>query len=265
MSRLHIYTVHVDPSAPQPYEAAEFVEEGFSAKAFVFPFLWLLYFRLWWHALGMLLFNVFLLQTGRKRLFASDGADNPAGGAHVLIGFHANDWRRWRMRNKGYLLTDLVTGDSKLRAELRFFRPVFRRRLVPARSFPDARSSPYWPSSITVPATCVPPPRRSSAWRAAGVSILVTSDPADLARAGHIVLPGVGAFADCMRGLQAIPGMRDAMEREVREAKKPFLGICVGMQIAVYHRPRARHPCGAGLDPGRNRPHRARSRHRSSR
>ncbi len=63
--------------------------------------------------------------------------------------------------------------------------------------------------------------------------ILITADAADLTAATHIVLPGVGAFADCMRGLTALPGMHSALEHEVRERKKPFLGICVGMQMLL--------------------------------
>src|SRR5690606_37934229 len=49
--------------------------------------------------------------------------------------------------------------------------------------------------------------------------------------ASHIVLPGVGAFQDCMKGLQAIDGVIDVLEEQVLKAKKPFLGICVGMQL----------------------------------
>ena len=45
------------------------------------------------------------------------------------------------------------------------------------------------------------------------------------------MLPGVGAFADCMAGLDALPGMRAALDREVVKGGKPFLGICVGMQL----------------------------------
>lgn len=62
-------------------------------------------------------------------------------------------------------------------------------------------------------------------------SVTVTSDAADLDRASHIVLPGVGAFADCMTGLGAVPGMVEALTRNVRERGKPILGICVGMQL----------------------------------
>lgn len=61
--------------------------------------------------------------------------------------------------------------------------------------------------------------------------ILVTSDPQAVARAERIVLPGVGAFADCKRGLDAIPGMIEALDERVRKNGKPFFGICVGMQL----------------------------------
>jgi glutamine amidotransferase len=61
--------------------------------------------------------------------------------------------------------------------------------------------------------------------------IRLTSDPEDVRRAERIVLPGVGAFADCRRGLDAIDGMVEALNEAVIEDGKPFLGICVGMQL----------------------------------
>lgn len=61
--------------------------------------------------------------------------------------------------------------------------------------------------------------------------VRVSADPADILRAGHIVLPGVGAFADCRRGLDAVPGMVEALCQAVLERRRPFLGICVGMQL----------------------------------
>ena len=61
--------------------------------------------------------------------------------------------------------------------------------------------------------------------------IVVTSDPDVVARADRVVLPGVGAFADCRRGLDAIAGMLDALEQNVRKNGRPFFGICVGMQL----------------------------------
>lgn len=62
-------------------------------------------------------------------------------------------------------------------------------------------------------------------------NIEVTADPRAVMQASHIVLPGVGAFADCRAGLYAVPGMVAALEREVIERGKPFMGICVGMQL----------------------------------
>jgi glutamine amidotransferase len=61
--------------------------------------------------------------------------------------------------------------------------------------------------------------------------ILVTSKPEDVAAASRVVLPGVGAYADCRRGLDEIPGMIDALELTVRKNGRPFFGICVGMQL----------------------------------
>jgi glutamine amidotransferase len=64
-----------------------------------------------------------------------------------------------------------------------------------------------------------------------GATLSVVTDAAALSHATHIVLPGVGAFADCMKGFEALPGMRDALETAALHEKKPFLGICVGMQM----------------------------------
>lgn len=61
--------------------------------------------------------------------------------------------------------------------------------------------------------------------------IVVTRDPDTVFRADRIVLPGVGAFADCRKGLDSLDGMVDAMTEAVRSKARPFFGICVGMQL----------------------------------
>ncbi len=61
--------------------------------------------------------------------------------------------------------------------------------------------------------------------------VVVTADPDMVLRADRAVLPGVGAFADCRAGLAAVDGMIEAIERFVRDRARPFLGICVGMQL----------------------------------
>jgi glutamine amidotransferase len=72
---------------------------------------------------------------------------------------------------------------------------------------------------------------RASAESETNRSIKVSADPQDVRRATHIVLPGVGAFGDCKTGLAAIDGMIEALEQAVRREARPFLGICVGMQL----------------------------------
>lgn len=67
--------------------------------------------------------------------------------------------------------------------------------------------------------------------RETGDEVIVTADPDAVIAADRIVLPGVGAFADCRRGLDAVPGMVDALQDAVIERGKPFLGICVGAQL----------------------------------
>jgi len=61
--------------------------------------------------------------------------------------------------------------------------------------------------------------------------IAVTRDPRKVATADRVVLPGVGAFADCRRGLDAVDGMVAALEEAVHKKGRPFFGICVGMQL----------------------------------
>ncbi|QRG07810.1 imidazole glycerol phosphate synthase subunit HisH [Xanthobacter dioxanivorans] len=61
--------------------------------------------------------------------------------------------------------------------------------------------------------------------------VVVTSDPEVVRVAERVVLPGVGAFADCRAGLDGVPGMVEAMTEAVKARGRPFLGICVGLQL----------------------------------
>ncbi|MDF0697361.1 imidazole glycerol phosphate synthase subunit HisH [Rhizobium sp. MC63] len=69
--------------------------------------------------------------------------------------------------------------------------------------------------------------------REAGIDaqIDLTDKAENVAAADRIVLPGVGAYADCRRGLDAVPGMADVLVEAVEKRARPFLGICVGMQL----------------------------------
>jgi glutamine amidotransferase len=72
---------------------------------------------------------------------------------------------------------------------------------------------------------------RVAAERGQGDMVTVTADPDFVRRADRIMLPGVGAFADCMAGLQAVPGMIEVLDERVIKGGTPFLGVCVGMQL----------------------------------
>ncbi|CAN0543634.1 unnamed protein product, partial [Laminaria digitata] len=92
--------------------------------------------------------------------------------------------------------------------------------------------------------------------REAGIDthISVSDDAAALDRADRIVLPGVGAFGDCAAGLRALPGMIASLERNVRDRGKPFLGICVGMQLMADRGIEHGAHDGLGWIPGEVRP-----------
>lgn len=67
--------------------------------------------------------------------------------------------------------------------------------------------------------------------KSANQTVQISSNPQDLKSATHIILPGVGAFGNCAASLRSIDGMIDELKLQVLENKKPFLGICVGMQL----------------------------------
>lgn len=76
--------------------------------------------------------------------------------------------------------------------------------------------------------------------------VSVTSDPEVVERADRVVLPGVGAFADCMSGLKQVTGMREALQSVVMDHGRPFCGICVGMQLMATRG--LEHGTTAGFD-----------------
>jgi glutamine amidotransferase len=89
-------------------------------------------------------------------------------------------------------------------------------------------------------------------------AVAVTSAPADVAVASHIVLPGQGDFSECRRGLAAVPGLEAALHDAVIARRRPFLGICVGMQLMAREGHEHGNHAGLGwidgtvdpLDPG---------------
>jgi glutamine amidotransferase len=80
--------------------------------------------------------------------------------------------------------------------------------------------------------------------------VVVTHDPAELAGASRIVLPGVGAFGECVKNLRA-SGLLETLENEVRKKGKPMLGICLGMQVLASSGEEMGEHEGLGWIPGR--------------
>src|ERR1700681_1893329 len=72
---------------------------------------------------------------------------------------------------------------------------------------------------------------RAAADSGGSETVIVTSDPDAVAGADRVVLPGQGAFAECRRGLAAVPGLEEAISEAVSGRGRPFFGICVGMQL----------------------------------
>ena len=91
---------------------------------------------------------------------------------------------------------------------------------------------------------------RVTAEAGGGDAVTVTADADSVAGADRIVLPGVGAFADCMKGLEGLPGMVEALTHSVLQAKRPFLGICVGMQLMAEQGFEHGRRAGLGWIPG---------------
>lgn len=86
--------------------------------------------------------------------------------------------------------------------------------------------------------------------RGLDMSVAVSADAGRVREADRVVLPGVGAFASCYEGLQAVDGMVRALEESVLEAKRPFLGICVGMQLLASGSEEFGETPGLGWIPG---------------
>lgn len=91
---------------------------------------------------------------------------------------------------------------------------------------------------------------RASKEAGSGTDILLTADADIVRRADRIVLPGVGAFADCRAGLAAVPGMMEAIGEATVERARPFLGICVGMQLMATRGLEKTTTFGFGWIPG---------------
>ena len=167
----------------------------------------------------------------------------------------ASSLRRWKLSRRGFANLGVVVGDDIEDAERRFFdgwvadeRPVMRSPAPAARAASGSsgierhhRVVPAAGSALVTVAivdygsgnlhSAAKAFERAARETGHGQPIVVTRDPDAVRAADRVVLPGVGAFADCRRGLDAVAGMVEALNETVRRQGRPFLGICVGMQL----------------------------------
>lgn len=87
--------------------------------------------------------------------------------------------------------------------------------------------------------------------RAGGEDVVVTGDPDVVAKADRVVLPGDGAFPDCRAALFGVSGLGEALEETVRRRGRPFLGICIGMQLLASEGEEYEPTPGLGWIPGK--------------
>ena len=118
---LKIYTAHLKPEHPAPYETAMFVQEGFNWMAFAFGGMWALFSRLWLLALVFMLVNIALATLVEMEVVSYGVSAAYQLAFQLWVGFNANDWLRAKLKKQGYITDALITGADKLAAEQRFF------------------------------------------------------------------------------------------------------------------------------------------------
>ena len=288
-----VYTVHEPPLRKRKRETETdpmrfaFVRDGFSFWAFLLGPLWMLRHRLWLVLIGYLVVAVGLA-VGLRWLGACRRHRLPWSACCLRCwsGSRPSTLRRWTLARRGWHSLGVVVADDVELAERRFFdawtgqapvpaqEPASRRRRSrppaprrqPVAAGRDRPVSPAGNAAVTVAIVDYGSGNLHSAQkafeRAARESghdqpIVVTGDPEAVRRADRIVLPGVGAFADCRRGLDAMPGMVEALE-ESRAPQRAAVPRHL-RRHAADGRARARVPGDRGprLDRRRGRPHRA--------
>lgn len=124
LPKTKIYTVHINPAKAHAVERAVFVYEGFNFMAFVFGVFWALFQRLWWEAVFIVIVIASLGIAEDSGYLDTQSVIILQMAFNFIIGFQANDWRRGALSRKGYIMSDVVVSEDKLRAQQRYFDRV---------------------------------------------------------------------------------------------------------------------------------------------
>lgn len=116
-----IYAVYINPNDDVPHETAEFIEEHFSLWGFIFHGFWCLFHGLFlWGAIVLGIWAAFVAAGAALGLHIFSVAAIELA-VRVFVGFDGNHWRGEKLRRKGYVLSDIVSGESELAAKRRFY------------------------------------------------------------------------------------------------------------------------------------------------
>ncbi len=115
-----IYTVYMKPDDEFPLETIEFVPEEASVFGFIFHLLWCFYHRLWLHGLVIAIIWGIVITDGKSLGLGMASIAVIELAIRLLVMFEGNNWRQEQLLRKGYILADIVTGDSEISAKQRF-------------------------------------------------------------------------------------------------------------------------------------------------
>lgn len=121
MKNLNLYTVHLRRDVREPCDEAIFVRESFHWPAFFFGPFWTLYQRLWLPTLFLVLWNGGVMWMEEAGIITENSSLALGLAAHVVVGLQGGDWLRARLSRRGYTTAGIVSGETRLLAERRFF------------------------------------------------------------------------------------------------------------------------------------------------
>ena len=225
-------------------ERFAFVRDGFYFWAFALTPLWMIWHRMW---LVLLIYLIVAVGADGALHYAGIGSGSVVAGraAHIVSGrLEASTLRRFTLAGRGWKNVGVVAGDGADAAERRFFDAWAAAangagsadRFTAAAAAVDAAHAATVRHYRTVSRTggaalsvaivdygsgnlhsAAKAFERAAHDAGIGQTIVVTSDPEAVTSADRVVLPGVGAFADCRRGLDAVDGMVAALDDAVRK------------------------------------------------
>ncbi len=122
--QLHLFNVYINPEAEENLADAVYVRESFNLWAFLFTLFWALYHRMWLVAGGLFVIQMVMFMLSRYGVLSEQDATIIGLFVQAWLGWHASDLRDYTLKKRGYILSDVVSGENDARAQLRFLDRV---------------------------------------------------------------------------------------------------------------------------------------------